>query len=104
MILSPESPEITLPVGEWITVASTICLLIGSFKDFAYGNNTILHFWPITNPDGYDYTWHGLEARHWRKNRNYEGVDLNRNFGIENITWGFGSRTNKQSELFQGEH
>ncbi|XP_025080119.1 zinc carboxypeptidase A 1-like [Pomacea canaliculata] len=48
-------------------------------------NNFTWIFIPVTNPDGYSYTWR--KDRLWRKNRRVQrycfGVDLNRNFDIE---------------------
>ncbi|MCB9845072.1 MAG: hypothetical protein H6811_03680 [Phycisphaeraceae bacterium] len=58
---------------------------------------------PITNPDGYEYTW--TDQRLWRKNRRNNGggsfgVDLNRNWGKE---WGGdGSSGNPGSDTYRG--
>lgn len=54
---------------------------------------------PVSNPDGYEYTW--TNDRLWRKNRrgNY-GVDLNRNWSVG---WGGeGSSGNQGSEVYRG--
>lgn len=75
---------------EWISPAA----LLGALKDLtACGpdgqpdpvlEGVRLLVMPMTNPDGYQYTW--LHDRYWRKNRrdngpgNCVGVDLNRNF------------------------
>ncbi|ORX95897.1 hypothetical protein K493DRAFT_301197 [Basidiobolus meristosporus CBS 931.73] len=53
-------------------------------------NNFEIIILPVTNPDGYDYTW--TTDRLWRKNRrlvkeNVYGVDLNRNWPDH---WGLG--------------
>lgn len=58
---------------------------------------------PMTNPDGYRYTW--TDFRLWRKNRRNNGsgsfgVDLNRNYSKG---WGGeGSSGNKNSETYRG--
>ncbi|CAM6031354.1 unnamed protein product, partial [Sphagnum compactum] len=50
-------------------------------------NQYEIHFMPLVNPDGYDYTW--TTSRLWRKNRvpnagsTCIGVDLNRNYGFQ---------------------
>jgi MYXO-CTERM domain-containing protein len=54
---------------------------------------------PMTNPDGYVYTW--TDDRMWRKNRAASsGVDLNRNYGSG---WGMeGSGSDPQAEDYRG--
>lgn len=59
---------------------------------------------PITNPDGYEYTW--TTDRFWRKNRRNNGdgsfgVDLNRNWSVG---WGGndGSSPSTNSETYRG--
>jgi hypothetical protein len=58
---------------------------------------------PVTNPDGYVYSW--STYRYWRKNRRLNeggsfGVDLNRNWSFE---WGGnGGGTNPNSETYRG--
>lgn len=58
---------------------------------------------PVSNPDGYLYTWAG--ERYWRKNRRPVGfgdfgVDLNRNWGYE---WGgAGSSGDPSSDVYHG--
>ncbi|MBM4109678.1 MAG: hypothetical protein FJ255_12870 [Phycisphaerae bacterium] len=59
---------------------------------------------PVSNPDGYAYTWGG--QRMWRKNKYRDGVgtlygvDLNRNWGFQ---WGgVGASTNPTSETYRG--
>ncbi len=75
---------------------------------------------PMTNPDGHEYCFSGdgnpfnyNDPIWWRKNKrdnngdgvfnpNYDGVDLNRNFGYE---WGhddFGSSPNPSSSTYRG--
>ncbi len=58
---------------------------------------------PITNPDGYEYTW--TTERFWRKNRRdngngSHGIDLNRNWSYE---WGgTGSSGSSSSDIYRG--
>ena len=59
---------------------------------------------PISNPDGYEYTW--TNNRYWRKNRRSNGggsygVDLNRNWGYQ---WGNnnGSSGDPNSDVYRG--
>lgn len=67
-------------------------------------DNCAIYFIPVTNPDGYIYTW--TTQRLWRKNRrqvttSVYGVDLNRNYGYQ---WGNnnGSSGNPSSETYRG--
>ncbi|MGV6815161.1 MAG: M14 family zinc carboxypeptidase [Phycisphaerales bacterium] len=58
---------------------------------------------PVTNPDGYLYTW--SNERFWRKNRHNNGngtfgVDINRNWGYQ---WGGqGASTNTSDDTYRG--
>ncbi len=57
---------------------------------------------PVTNPDGYLYTW--SNERFWRKNRRNNGgsfgVDINRNWGYE---WGGeGASPSPSSDVYHG--
>lgn len=58
---------------------------------------------PVSNPDGYRYTWN--TDRLWRKNRRNNGggrygVDLNRNWGYQ---WGGeGSSSDPESDIYRG--
>ena len=59
---------------------------------------------PVSNPDGYLYTW--TNDRYWRKNRRNNGggsygVDLNRNWGYQ---WGLnnGSSGDPNSDVYRG--
>jgi murein tripeptide amidase MpaA len=61
---------------------------------------------PITNPDGYEYTYNAGGYRFWRKNRrdnsgSCEGVDLNRNWGAD---WNGGESTSTDpcSDVYVG--
>ena len=73
-------------------------------------NTTELWFLPVSNPDGYDYTF--STERLWRKNLQdndadgqitaNDGVDPNRNFAVK---WGWdneGSSTDQASETYRG--
>ncbi len=73
-------------------------------------NTRELWFMPVSNPDGYQYTFDS--ERLWRKNlrdndgdgqiTNADGVDLNRNY---DINWGYddeGSSSQISSETFRG--
>ena len=79
----------------------------------AYGNDpaitdlidrTEILIVPVSNPDGYVYSW--TTNRYWRKNRRNNGggefgVDLNRNWGYQ---WGSdnGSSGNPGSQVYRG--
>ncbi|MEV5414334.1 M14 family zinc carboxypeptidase [Thermopolyspora sp. NPDC052614] len=102
---------------EWIT-PETVRRLINHYLD-GYATNaeirqivdtTELWFVPVSNPDGYDYTF--AEDRLWRKNlrdndgdgeiTSADGVDPNRNFAYK---WGYdeeGSSSNPFSETYRG--
>jgi carboxypeptidase A2 len=60
---------------------------------------------PVSNPDGYVYTWANPNNRYWRKNRRGNGtsvwgVDNNRNWGYQ---WGGpGSDNYQSSETYRG--
>ncbi len=67
-------------------------------------NSRELYFLPCANPDGYVYnqTTYPGGGGLWRKNRNGNGVDLNRNFGL---TWGLddaGSSPIPTDETYRG--
>mmetsp|Transcript_3075 Transcript_3075/g.5816 ORF Transcript_3075/g.5816 Transcript_3075/m.5816 type:complete len:743 (-) Transcript_3075:1709-3937(-) len=77
---------------------------------------TQIHFLPMLNPDGYEFTripaTKSPDARQWRKNRRslcskcdraVHGIDLNRNWGIKGKSWGFGA-DRATSEVYQGKH
>mmetsp|Transcript_3828 Transcript_3828/g.7406 ORF Transcript_3828/g.7406 Transcript_3828/m.7406 type:complete len:462 (+) Transcript_3828:119-1504(+) len=95
---------------EWITTASVLCMLQSRAEEIArllVKNQLRLVVLPLLNPDGYLFS--RKVYRHQRKTRSkhpimhpYTGVDLNRNFGIENVSWGFGNPTGYKSELYQG--
>jgi hypothetical protein len=103
---------------EWITT-EMVRRLMHYFLD-GYGsdagltkivNTTELWFLPVSNPDGYDYTFSG--DRLWRKNladndgdgaiTSADGVDLNRNLATK---WGYdneGSSPDPSNETYRGE-
>jgi predicted deacylase len=107
---------------EWIAPAATVYAMHKLLKASSEGDAAIteflaktkLHFLALVNPDGYDYSRTKSETqdrRQWRKNRRLlpckgdrcaHGVDLNRNWGIEGRTFGFGA-TRPTSDVFQGK-
>jgi len=95
---------------EWVTIGGVLCALdelvnsarnshIGSLRDQIRSGKVVLRTVIVANPDGYSYT--RTKYRHWRKNRNDPAVDLNRNFGVDKVSWGFGTLSTS-SELYQG--
>ncbi len=66
---------------------------------------------PIVNPDGFKFMWDSAQSYpYWRKNqrdnnnngrfdRNYDGVDLNRNFDWR---WTYGGSTNPPDQTYRG--
>eukprot|EP00924_Labyrinthula_sp_SR-Ha-C_P004199 maker-scaffold_3-snap-gene-17.1-mRNA-1 protein AED:0.11 eAED:0.11 QI:320/1/1/1/1/1/3/77/552 len=81
-----------------------------------------VYFLPVLNPDGYSFSYNAMlkgaptnsSSRLWRKNRRNlcsrghkgsskcaHGIDLNRNFGVPGVSWGFGS-SKPTTEVFQG--
>ncbi len=95
---------------EWVS-PMTVAYLASKFVD-SYDTdprvNDILHtarivIVPVTNPDGYLYTW--STERFWRKNRRNNGggsfgVDINRNWGYE---WGGqGASSDPFSDVYHG--
>ncbi len=57
---------------------------------------------PVSNPDGSIYDYESGQYQGWRKNRQDQGTDLNRNFGYK---WGCcgGSSGDPASETYRGE-
>lgn len=95
---------------EWITVMSTMYLADQLVNNYATDanirrmvDNFEIHIVPITNPDGYVYTW--STNRLWRKNRRNNGdgtfgVDLNRNWGFH---WGgVGASASTNNDTYRG--
>mmetsp|Transcript_43958 Transcript_43958/g.70346 ORF Transcript_43958/g.70346 Transcript_43958/m.70346 type:complete len:740 (+) Transcript_43958:316-2535(+) len=67
------------------------------------------HFISVANPDGFDYSHHKTPANaiSWCKNRRVavsgsHGVDLEHNWGLDNVTWGFGRRDGAKLDDYQG--
>mmetsp|Transcript_5267 Transcript_5267/g.9491 ORF Transcript_5267/g.9491 Transcript_5267/m.9491 type:complete len:782 (+) Transcript_5267:243-2588(+) len=67
------------------------------------------HFIAIANPDGFDFSHHKSpsNARSWCKSRRvavpgYHGVDLEKNWGLDGVSWGFGKRDGAKLDSFQG--
>ncbi|XP_046971388.1 zinc carboxypeptidase-like [Vanessa cardui] len=108
-----------LHAREWISPA-TLTWLINEFlnsndrKVRELAENVVWHIVPVTNPDGYKYSF--TDNRMWRKNRNTanftscaqwnldddmsNGVDLNRNFGYLWMTTG--ASQNPCAQTFAG--
>jgi hypothetical protein len=106
---------------EWISaeVERRLFKYIVDNKDQTTGNKVKdllakneLWFVPITNPDGYDYTFTAAATRFWRKNlrdnnsdgaiTNVDGVDTNRNWPTK---WNYdleGASAEPSSETFHG--
>lgn len=98
---------------EWVAVMVPVYvvenLISGWDNDAAirsYLESTEVTIVPIVNPDGYEYTYASNGDRFWRKNRrnnngSCEGVDLNRNWGVD---WNGGDSTsnNTCSDVYVG--
>jgi murein tripeptide amidase MpaA len=95
---------------EWISVSTAMYLadqLVARYSTDPQIKNLVDNieflFVPITNPDGYDYTW--TTNRLWRKNLRDNGngclgVDNNRNWGYQ---WGGqGASTNPCNDIYRG--
>lgn len=98
---------------EWVAVMVPM-YIIEELVDGWYNNDEIrtllekseVIIVPITNPDGYEFTYAVGGNRFWRKNRrnnagSCEGVDLNRNWGYE---WNGGDSTSNDtcSDVYVG--
>ncbi|XP_039757836.1 zinc carboxypeptidase A 1-like [Pararge aegeria] len=107
---STNRPKIIVEGGiharEWISVAFATYFL-HEIVTSPESNDTALKaaaerfewsFVPVLNPDGYEYSH--VKDRMYRKNMN--GVDLNRNFGIE--FGGIGTSSNRKSETYPGQY
>lgn len=95
---------------EWITGSSIMHIARKTVETLAnpagsrFLSNQALWIVPITNPDGYRYTW--TNDRFWRKNRRHNsngsfGVDVNRNFS-KGYGQNGGSSTTQSSETYRG--
>jgi len=107
----PGAPTVWFECGiharEWISPA--VCTyvireLVENNAANGYADQINFHFLPVTNPDGYDYTF--TDDRLWRKTRTdnqgspCKGVDPNRNYGYH---WGeLGVSTNPCSDTYCG--
>jgi len=109
---------------EWITPHATLYVAMRLIQGYENGDRqatellkeTQVHFIPLINPDGYEFTRtpksKNEAARQWRKNRRnlcstceraVHGIDLNRNWGIKGLSWGFGNNK-ATTEVYQGRH
>ena len=90
--------EATIHAREWITPAAVLQIVARFLESYKNGEpsetelleNLDWYFLPVTNPDGYAFTWE--HDRMWRKTRTlYDesgecyGVDANRNW--ETLFW-----------------
>jgi len=95
---------------EWVSAATSVYIIqnlaekYGSDAEVTRLLNAIeFVITPMSNPDGYAFTW--SDDRLWRKNRRVNtgsvcrGVDLNRNF---DVYWGTGSSNVACAEDFHG--
>jgi len=96
---------------EWISPPTTIYMIWKLLTKLKEGDQTIvalfdkinIHFFPVVNPDGYQYTH--TNSRMWRKNRvqnrdSSKGVDLNRNWIFR--FGGPGSSNVPSSDIYHG--
>jgi len=112
----PDRPEILYNgcqhAREWISPATM--MYVADQLANGYGSDTRITtlldsvefvIIPVTNPDGYEYTWVNSSTRLWRKNRRNNGdgtygVDLNRNWSVY---WGgTGSSGITSDETYHG--
>jgi carboxypeptidase A2 len=102
--------DATIHAREWLATATHLKIMKHLIDDYADANVADLlskyDFWlvPVSNPDGYSYTW--TNDRMWRKNRSPNagqtclGTDLNRNY---NEQWGnAGASTQPCQETYRG--
>jgi len=93
---------------EWITSATATFMINELVNKYEENKNIVdnlnIHFLPMANPDGYEYS--RSSDRYWRKNRaqnsgsSCKGVDLNRNWGFH---WGeSGVSTSPCSDIYLG--
>ncbi|MCL4130932.1 UNVERIFIED_CONTAM: hypothetical protein GTU68_060211 [Idotea baltica] len=96
---------------EWISPAVSAFLLhqvVTSPEFLPLLKKSDWYFVPVSNPDGYAYSFKGGRSRMWRKNRKQtnrflpnrcKGVDLNRNWALK---WGVGASSNPCSDTYKG--
>ena len=97
-------PKILRLVREWISPAAVLWTLneLVENNEFSYLTEKLdWYFLPVTNPDGYAFTWEKKEqkdtnGRYWR---NPENTDLNRNFGVRAETCSRIENTNTLPEV-----
>jgi carboxypeptidase T len=96
---------------EWISVETALYIADELLERYStdpvlQADMNALQIWiiPVSNPDGYEYTW--TTYRLWRKNRRNNGdgtygVDLNRNWGYQ---WGLasGSSGSTMDDTYRG--
>jgi len=99
-----------LHAREWASPVTTLFIAEALLVNYTRGeqnttylmNRVVHHIVPITNPDGYNWSW--TNDRNWRKNRRYNnpsyGVDLNRNF--DDHWGGTGSSGVPSSDTYRG--
>eukprot|EP01084_Bolivina_argentea_P034481 63815_1 len=101
--------------NEWLANAATTYILNALCEGYNNNDPEITYLLenmnifiaPTVNIDGYIYTWTGSNARNWRKNRKDNGdgsfgVDLNRNYGPDNIWCTTGASSNPSSNTYCG--
>ncbi|KAM0789382.1 hypothetical protein ACM66B_000211 [Microbotryomycetes sp. NB124-2] len=95
---------------EWIAPATSLYLMHDLLLTTTSPNPSPLlnslefTFVPVSNPDGYEYTWAPEGDRLWRKNRqpvgdDCFGIDLNKNWAYK---WSSGNRPNPCSDAHPG--
>ncbi|CAF1015022.1 unnamed protein product [Brachionus calyciflorus] len=104
---------------EWLSVSTIIFMidrLVKQYRENDHGvmkilNNFEIHFIPLINPDGYEYSRSSKLNRFWRKNmrvsvngldRSCYGIDLNRNFDHKWMV--SGASANPCSEVYAGRY
>jgi len=107
--------EATIHAREWITPAALMQIVSRFLENYKNGEqnevelleNLDWYFLPVTNPDGYVYSWE--HDRMWRKTRSlYDesgrcyGVDANRNWDTKFWDDDIGSTSYYCSELYRG--
>merc|ERR1711976_1095335 len=104
--------EAGIHAREWIASATATFMINELVNNYEQNKDIVdnlnIHFIPMANPDGYEYS--RISDRMWRKNRNpspgrdstkaCKGVDLNRNWGYH---WGeAGVSHNSCSDIYCG--
>merc|ERR1712223_1115086 len=100
--------EAGIHAREWIASATATFMINELVNNYEQNKDIVdnlnIHFIPMANPDGYEYS--RTSDRYWRKNRaqnsgsSCKGVDLNRNWGFH---WGeSGVSTSPCSDIYLG--